>query len=154
MWKEHQVRLLTYKLNHFRHRVFTTCEPTDSPIGSIIRDIFKHRIKGDHRTIAGLFVADRLDHLLNKLNGILKKLEDGYTVICGRYYFSSYAYHFRSERWLGFIRDHIQSCSSTKMYFEAFENQKTYERILIAEGNGKPETIAQEIWNEIVKIKE
>jgi dTMP kinase len=50
-------------------------------------------MEADHRTIAGLFVADRLDHLLNKTNGILKKLEEGYTVICDRYYFSSYAYH-------------------------------------------------------------
>jgi dTMP kinase len=31
--------------------------------------------------------------LLNKTDGILKKLEDGYTVITDRYYFSSYAYH-------------------------------------------------------------
>jgi len=43
--------------------------------------------------IAGLFVADRLHHLLNKTDGILKKLEEGYTVITDRYYFSSYAYH-------------------------------------------------------------
>jgi dTMP kinase len=34
-----------------------------------------------------------LHHLLNKTNGILKKLEEGYTVITDRYYFSSYAYH-------------------------------------------------------------
>jgi dTMP kinase len=33
-----------------------------------------------------------LDHLLNKTNGILKKMEEGYTVITDRYYFSSYAY--------------------------------------------------------------
>jgi dTMP kinase len=37
-------------------------------------------------------VADRLDHLLNKTNGIIKMLEEGYTVITDRYYFSSYAY--------------------------------------------------------------
>jgi len=49
-------------------------------------------MEADHRTIAGLFVADRLDHLLNKTNGILKKSEEGYTVITDRYYFSSYAY--------------------------------------------------------------
>jgi len=37
-------------------------------------------------------VADRLDHLLNKNDGILKQIKEGYTVICDRYYFSSYAY--------------------------------------------------------------
>jgi dTMP kinase len=74
------------------HKVYITCEPTESRIGSIIRDIFKHQMEADHRTIAGLFIADRLNHLLNKTDGILKKLEDGYTVLTDRYYFSSYAY--------------------------------------------------------------
>ncbi len=90
--KSTQVKLLTEKLEEAGVKVYTTCEPTDSPIGKIIRDIFTHKIEADHRTIAGLFVADRLDHLLNKTNGILKKLEEGYTVITDRYYFSSYAY--------------------------------------------------------------
>jgi dTMP kinase len=91
--KSTQVKLLTDSLKKTGHKVYSTCEPTDSPIGSIIRNIFNHKIEADHRVIAGLFVADRLDHLLNKTNGILKKLEDGYTVITDRYYFSSYAYH-------------------------------------------------------------
>ena len=91
--KSTQVRLLTGKLKDAGHKVYSTFEPTDSPIGSVIRNIFNHRIEADHRTIAGLFVADRLDHLLNKTNGILKKLEEGFTVISDRYYFSSYAYH-------------------------------------------------------------
>ncbi|HAL81034.1 MAG TPA: dTMP kinase, partial [Mucilaginibacter sp.] len=90
--KSTQVKLLTEKLEQAGHKVYTTCEPTDSPIGKIIRDIFTHKMEADHRTIAGLFVADRLDHLLNKTNGIIKKLEEGYTVITDRYYFSSYAY--------------------------------------------------------------
>jgi dTMP kinase len=91
--KSTQVKLLTDNLKKAGYKVYSTFEPTDSPIGSVIRSIFNHRIEADHRTIAGLFVADRLDHLLNKTNGILKKLEDGYTVITDRYYFSSYAYH-------------------------------------------------------------
>ena len=90
--KSTQVKLLKDKLEHEGLKVYTTCEPTDSPIGKIIRDIFTHKMEADHRTIAGLFVADRLDHLLNKTNGILKKLNEGYTVITDRYYFSSYAY--------------------------------------------------------------
>lgn len=90
--KSTQVKLLSDNLEKTGHKVYSTCEPTESPIGSIIRSIFKHRIEADHRVIAGLFVADRLDHLLNKTNGILKKLEEGYTVITDRYYFSSYAY--------------------------------------------------------------
>jgi dTMP kinase len=91
--KSTQVTLLSEKLIKAGHKIYATVEPTDSHIGSVIRNIFKHKIEADHRTIAGLFVADRLDHLLNKTNGILKKLEEGYTVITDRYYFSSYAYH-------------------------------------------------------------
>ena len=91
--KSTQVKMLTEKLKEEGYLVYSTFEPTDSPIGSLIRNIFNHSIEADHRTIAGLFVADRLDHLLNKKNGILKKMEEGYTVITDRYYFSSYAYH-------------------------------------------------------------
>ncbi|CAA9203484.1 dTMP kinase [Flavobacterium collinsii] len=91
--KSTQVKLLTNKLKENGYKVYSTFEPTDSPIGSIIRNVFNHRIIADNRTIAGLFVADRLDHLLNETNGILKKIEEGYIVITDRYYFSSYAYH-------------------------------------------------------------
>lgn len=90
--KSTQVKYLSDKLEKAGHKVYSTCEPTNSPIGSIIRNIFTHRMEADHRVVAGLFVADRLDHLLNKENGILKKLSEGYTVITDRYYFSSYAY--------------------------------------------------------------
>ncbi len=91
--KSTQVKLLTDKLIAAGHKVYTTFEPTDSPIGSLIRNIFKGRMAADHKTIAALNVADRLDHLHNEINGLLKKLEEGYTVITDRYYFSSYAYH-------------------------------------------------------------
>jgi dTMP kinase len=90
--KSTQVKLLKDKLEQTGAKVYVTCEPTDSPMGKTIRDIFNHRMEADHRTIAALFVADRLHHLLNKTDGILKMLEDGYTVITDRYYLSSYAY--------------------------------------------------------------
>lgn len=91
--KSTQIKLLAEQLEKAGHKVYTTFEPTDSPIGKMIRDIFSHRMEADHRVIAGLFVADRLNHLLSKSDGILKKLEEGYTVLSDRYYLSSYAYH-------------------------------------------------------------
>ena len=90
--KSTQVKLLKEKLEQAGQKVYVTCEPTGSPMGKIIRDIFNHKMEADHRTIAALFVADRLDHILNKTDGILKMLADGYTVITDRYYLSSYAY--------------------------------------------------------------
>ncbi len=91
--KSTQINLLKENLENAGHRVYTTFEPTDGPVGKLIRDIFNHRMEADQRTIAALFVADRFEHILNKENGILKKLDEGYTVITDRYYFSSYAYH-------------------------------------------------------------
>lgn len=91
--KSTQTELLTEQLSAAGHKVYSTFEPTDNFIGTIIRNILKGEKKADDRTIAGLFVADRLHHLLNETNGIVKKLEEGYTVITDRYYFSSYAYH-------------------------------------------------------------
>src|ERR1051325_10206672 len=90
--KSTQVKLLSYNLKNAGHKVYLTCEPTDGPIGKMIRDIFSHKMEADHKTIAALFVADRLDHLLNKESGILKKLDEGFTVITDRYYLSSLAY--------------------------------------------------------------
>lgn len=90
--KSTQARMLAAALSAEGFRVHLTSEPTGGPIGTMIRDIFNHRQEADHRTIAGLFVADRLDHLLNKKDGILKMREEGFTVISDRYYFSSYAY--------------------------------------------------------------
>ena len=90
--KSTQVKLLCENMKNAGLKVHTTSEPTDGAIGSIIRNIMKDKSDVDHRIIAGLFVADRLDHLLNKTNGILKKMEEGYSVITDRYYFSSYAY--------------------------------------------------------------
>jgi dTMP kinase len=100
--KSTQVKLLKEKLEAAGLKVYTTYEPTDSPMGKMIRDAFNHRIELDQRTIAALFVADRLEHLLNKTNGVIKMLEDGYTVIMDRYYLSSYAYQssFLDTNWI------------------------------------------------------
>jgi dTMP kinase len=91
--KSTQAKLLAERMFNEGHQVFQTCEPTTNPIGSLIRDAFNHRMDADQHTIAALFVADRLEHILAESDGMLAKLEAGYTVITDRYYFSSYAYH-------------------------------------------------------------
>lgn len=90
--KSSQIRLLKEKLVQHQHKVYQTCEPTTGPIGRMIRDIFTGKMEGGHHTIAGLFVADRLHHILNKEDGILRHMTDGQTVLTDRYVFSSYAY--------------------------------------------------------------
>lgn len=91
--KSTQISLLIERLKKEGIYCYATMEPTSSPIGSLIHQIMTGRVKTDNRVIAGLFVADRLDHLLNEVDGILSKIREGTTVITDRYYFSSYAYH-------------------------------------------------------------
>lgn len=74
-------------------KAITTFEPTSNPIGSMIRHILGGRIKTSEETIAALFLADRLDHLQNETNGILRSIDAGINVLGDRYYLSSYAYH-------------------------------------------------------------
>ena len=90
--KSTQVKRLVQRLKAEGYKVYETFEPTDSPIGSLIRNIMKGRLQATDETIAGLFVADRLDHIQNEVNGLRKKIAEGYIVICDRYCFSSYAY--------------------------------------------------------------
>ena len=91
--KSTQIQLLKNRLNRENIKFYSTFEPTDSPIGSLIHQIMTGRVRSDNKVIAALFVADRLDHLLNPTNGIYAKIMDGISVISDRYYFSSYAYH-------------------------------------------------------------
>ena len=91
--KSTQIARLASRLRANKYTVYETFEPTDSPIGSLIHQIMTGRIKAGHRTIAALFVADRIDHLTNEVNGIINKIGKGIVVLSDRYYFSSYAYH-------------------------------------------------------------
>ena len=87
-----QIRRLKKHLEKLGLPVFRTAEPNDSPIGSLIHQIMIGRIKTTNDVIAALFVADRLDHIQNETNGLLKFINQGVNVIADRYYFSSYAY--------------------------------------------------------------
>jgi dTMP kinase len=91
--KSTQIRLLHERMKKEGVCCETTMEPTHSPIGSLLRQILTGQLRADSRTIAALFAADRLDHLLNEENGIVKPIQEGAVVITDRYYFSSYAYH-------------------------------------------------------------
>ena len=70
--------------------VFNTREPTDGPIGTMIRRI----LAGDPGlpamdTLPWLFAADRADHVFGK---VVPALERGTWVVSDRYYHSSLAY--------------------------------------------------------------
>ncbi len=91
--KSTQMEILSKKLLSINQEHYLTTEPTDGPIGVLIRKILRKEIVVDESALAGLFLADRLDHLQNELNGLTTIISQGTHVITDRYYWSSYAYH-------------------------------------------------------------
>ncbi len=87
-----QTRLLAESLRkkNIRH-VWTTREPSDGPVGSQIRGVLTRQVKLQRIALAGMFVADRLDHLYSH-DGVIDRLRRGEWVIMDRYYYSSFAY--------------------------------------------------------------
>ncbi|MBI4551932.1 MAG: dTMP kinase [Candidatus Latescibacteria bacterium] len=71
--------------------VYLTREPTNGPVGSLIRSALRRQLVLDAHTFALLFAADRMEHLASDLR---EKLDRGVTVICDRYYLSSFAYQW------------------------------------------------------------
>ncbi len=91
--KSTQAEMLYEKFCDDGQDAILTCEPTNGPVGKLIRQVLAGEKTLDQRAIANLFAADRTDHLLNEKNGMRHLVDQGKTVICDRYYFSSYAYH-------------------------------------------------------------
>lgn len=89
-----QVRRLVEHLNAHGTPAHGTREPSDGPIGRLIREMLTgaHAIEGEklsQSTFGLLFAADRLDHLQREVE---PKLRAGVTVVSDRWYHSSLAY--------------------------------------------------------------
>ena len=92
------VKLLEKALRQRGHQVQPTCEPSNGPIGMLIRQVLQKRLfvpdaTGPRAfawsTMALLFAADRMDHLDST---VVPGLRDGAVVISDRYDLSSLAY--------------------------------------------------------------
>jgi dTMP kinase len=75
-------------------KTLVTCEPSNGPVGMLLRQALSGRLRGhgrpmDATTLALLFAADRADHVAQE---IIPALLRGMTVICDRYVLSSIAY--------------------------------------------------------------
>lgn len=87
-----QIALLRDALVARGHVVHVTCEPSDWPIGAMIRRYLRHELKGGvpgWQAMALLFAADRMQHLEHE---IVPRLARGEIVVCDRYDASSLAY--------------------------------------------------------------
>jgi dTMP kinase len=69
----------------------TTFEPSDGPIGALIRSALKGEFSLKGETIARLFAADRNEHLYAR-GGVLERSEQGELVVSDRYTLSSLVY--------------------------------------------------------------
>jgi len=90
--KTTQVARLAQKMQAAGIPIHTTFEPTNGPIGSILRQYLTKRVSFDPRVLPYLYAADRGDHLYNDKSGIEPALAQGIHVICDRYVLSSFAY--------------------------------------------------------------
>lgn len=92
-----QAGLYAARLRARRHLVHVTNEPSGGPIGSLVRQVLRHRVAlpagRQADTMALLFAADRLDHLGSEIEPCLR---DGYVVLSDRYDLSSLAYQATS----------------------------------------------------------
>ncbi len=108
-------KLLSSALRSRNFAVHATREPSDGPVGMLLRQILSRRVvvpgvSGHHspnwQSMALLFAADRMDHLQSK---VVPNLSEGITVISDRYDHSSVAYQSLSggepERALGWVRE-------------------------------------------------
>jgi dTMP kinase len=109
-----QARLLHDYLFQQGQKVYLTEEPSAGPIGNLIRLSLTRRMRLsgdkrlDDRQLALLFAADRHDHLYNEVDGVMRKVEEGWIVICTRYLVSSMVYNCNNEEEREFIR-HLNS---------------------------------------------
>jgi dTMP kinase len=85
-----QAARLVAALRAAGHAVVGTREPSDGPIGVVLRQALTRRLVGlSDRTLALLFAADRLDHLASVVE---PALAEGKLVVSDRYVLSSLAY--------------------------------------------------------------
>lgn len=131
---------------HLGESTLLTKEPTDGPVGMLIRTALRKRIKFDGTTMALLFAADRIDHIetINQIQKI-KKIKN---IICDRYYLSNYAYQSINTD-LEFLKK-INSCAlkpdltifidvpvevcmerirKNRFHIEIYENTKTLDLV-------------------------
>ena len=90
-----QAKKLSNWLSARGYTTHVTAEPSEGKVGRIIRQVLRGEFLGiDGKTlpaesIAGLFLADRADHIRGEIN---PQLANGGFVICDRYLMSSLAY--------------------------------------------------------------
>lgn len=87
--KSTQLEIAARRLRECGFPVYETREPTDLPIGRLLRSCLTGGTDAGEEAVAALFAADRLEHIRR----IGERLDCGEIVLCDRYYYSSFAYN-------------------------------------------------------------
>lgn len=90
--KTTQIERLRAALEERGVRCKTTAEPTDLPSGREIRAALSGKLSKTPIEMAEMFAHDRVLHNTDSDIGVCGMLEEGFTVISDRYYYSSLAY--------------------------------------------------------------
>ncbi|NCC11836.1 MAG: dTMP kinase [Spirochaetia bacterium] len=124
-----------------------TFEPTDKPIGRLVRSVLQKQLVTTPLALAMLYAADREDHLYNPVYGLVHDLEKGKLVISDRYLYSSLAYQgveceydkiaslneFPAPEYVFFIDTPVDEClrriSGRGNETELFEKHEFLERV-------------------------
>ncbi len=180
--KTTQARFLVETLRRKGYDAVYTTEPSNGIYGKIIRN---HILRGNNRvpTVveAVLFAADRVDHLENEVEPLLK---EGKIVVCDRYVYSSIAYQGASNldaEWIGEINKHavkpdlamyidvppdvvINRIKRKKSVMETLQTQekvrKAYlklvkdKQLVLVDGNASIKAVAKTIENMVLKFLE
>lgn len=107
-----------------------TREPTDGPLGRVLREALSGRAPLDPVALALAFAADRADHVHNPRTGIAAALAAGRWVVSDRYLLSSLAYNrggVVTRDWLTAINRHALAPDLT--LFLAVDPALALERI-------------------------
>lgn len=107
--KSTQIKRLSQCLKELGRKVYVTAEPTTSVTGGLIRDALTGNFQRDACELTGLFLTDRIAHNVNPIWGIRKFLDEGWDIICDRYYYSSFAYQ-GAESNLSWVMDCNLKC--------------------------------------------
>ena len=95
--KTTQMRLLYERLTAEGIPVELTAEPTDMESGRHLRRVLSGAEPTGNSEIATLFLLDRIAHNVHPEHGIRRRLANGVTVLCDRYYYSSMAYQGQGD---------------------------------------------------------
>jgi dTMP kinase len=68
-------------------------EPTHNSVGQIFHQLMTGDLPFDNEVAAGFISMDRYDHIVNPNRGLLKKINEGKTVLESRYTYSTLAYN-------------------------------------------------------------